>query len=291
MACMRFDVDTSSTSSVSANVCLKTLIEGGITQAIVKSSVTSDTAIDAVIDILSKSAPQVTVSRPTTPKLQSTKDVFQNYKFNGRSLIAWAIFAKNYGVFEYLLSIGVNPTVPVDDDNNSCLHFVAKYGTSNMMALLLTNFPVSKAFSVVLSPKKGRIDPSSSSSNNNSSSLLLLSSAALASMSLFDSVSTTSLVSSTLAASWQIVLEATNTRGRTAAMEAAIAGNIAVAKQLIIRKASARTALNARYYAALLALARRQERVEINTQTGITDADDLKYFCVAPDPSYTVWYK
>ena len=73
-------------------------------------------------------------------------------------------------------------------------------------------------------------------------------------------------------------------------MEAARAGNFPVAKQLIVRKASARTALEGKFYACILALSRRQEAVERNTQTGITEVDDAKYLCVAPDPNYITWY-
>jgi len=84
-----------------------------------------------------------------------------------------------------------------------------------------------------------------------------------------------------------VLIEGLNVRGKSALMEAAAMGNFHIAKRLIAYHASARRGLNGKYWGWLLALAQRQEAVEINLQTGRIGDDDLTYF-PAPDPC---WYE
>lgn len=93
---------------------------------------------------------------------------------------------------------------------------------------------------------------------------------------------------SLLLADKRVRLEATNARGYTAAMEGAVASNMRTLRVLFRNKASARQALAGRYWAWVLAFARRQERTEINTQTGRIGDDDSRYFGTAPEPFSSV---
>jgi ankyrin repeat protein len=84
-----------------------------------------------------------------------------------------------------------------------------------------------------------------------------------------------------------VVVEGVNAFGRTALMEAAKASNFSAAKRLVGCQASARRGLGGKYWGWLLALAHKQERVQINSQTGRIGDDDTTYF-PAPEPS---WYE
>lgn len=90
--------------------------------------------------------------------------------------------------------------------------------------------------------------------------------------------------------SGKCLLEHENDAGETAAMLAAKVGNIPVAKKLFALRASARRALDRGHRAWVLAAARKQESTEKVTQTGRTGSDDEKYFNIAPDPFFTLWY-
>lgn len=84
-----------------------------------------------------------------------------------------------------------------------------------------------------------------------------------------------------------VIIEGLNRYGNSALMEAAKMGNFHIAKRLIACYASARRGLNGRYWGWLLALARKQESVESNLQTGRIGEDDNTYFA-CPDPC---WYE
>jgi hypothetical protein len=83
--------------------------------------------------------------------------------------------------------------------------------------------------------------------------------------------------------------EETNMYGLTAAMFAAKGDEDSDFRALIAaikQGADPRQALNGKYYAGILAFARRKEKYEINTQTGRLGEDDEKYFPVHNDSNY-----
>lgn len=87
--------------------------------------------------------------------------------------------------------------------------------------------------------------------------------------------------------------EMLNIYGRTAAMEGMLAGDLSdfhAVKKLIKLGADPRRALRGKYYAWVLALARKKESREVNTQTGRIGDDDERYFPVKLDPNFVFWF-
>ena len=84
-----------------------------------------------------------------------------------------------------------------------------------------------------------------------------------------------------------VLVDGMNTFGCTALMEASKIGNFATAKSLVRNHASARRGMGGKYWGWLLALARKQESTQINTQTGRMGDDDTMYFPAAEPSWYT----
>jgi len=78
----------------------------------------------------------------------------------------------------------------------------------------------------------------------------------------------------------KVRIEAENSQGYTALMEAARVGNQKTAKRLVVYKASARRGMDGKYWGWMLAFARKQEETEKNLQTGRVGDDDERYFWV-----------
>jgi hypothetical protein len=84
--------------------------------------------------------------------------------------------------------------------------------------------------------------------------------------------------------------EQLNDESNTVAMIAAKTHAIKMAKKLFENRANARKALEGRYAGWVLAWVKKLERNEINTQTGRTGEDDIRYFHSASQPFFTFWY-
>jgi ankyrin repeat protein len=252
----------------------------------------------------SRPSSQLGTSRPTTQQQPQAAPVdpkiaFQEtLKLHDRSILGWAIMAKNTALVMYLLDMmAVDPASLVDTQGNNALHYVGKYGSAEMAARILQNYPVAKVFASMVRPKSTGANSTFAIGDIKVQSVTA---ASIQDMSkqfqaLISASGPTSSTSPQLPLAGQpqlLRLEGTNNAGLTAAAEAAISGNLPVLRELVAHKASARTGLRkGKYWAFLLALARRQESVEINTQTGMIGDDDTKYHSVAPDPHYTTWYQ
>jgi hypothetical protein len=79
------------------------------------------------------------------------------------------------------------------------------------------------------------------------------------------------------------VLEGVNNEGLTASMLGAKVGSFDNTKAVIQMGASARRALDGKYWAWLLAHTIQYETREINSQTGIYGEDDELYFPLQPN--------
>jgi ankyrin repeat protein len=84
--------------------------------------------------------------------------------------------------------------------------------------------------------------------------------------------------------------EELNCYGRTPAMEAAIGSNYHCMKKLVSLGANVRRALDGKYYAWILVLARRRELQEKNLQTGVIGDDDYKWHSMGILPYYLIHY-
>jgi Ankyrin repeats (3 copies) len=84
-------------------------------------------------------------------------------------------------------------------------------------------------------------------------------------------------------------VEATNGRGYTPGMESSLSGNHKALRRLFKYGGSPRRSLDGKYWAWILALARRRERNEKNCQTGRIGDDDDTIF-PSTDPEYLIWY-
>jgi hypothetical protein len=266
--------------------CLSALVEGGLLNTLLEGpkmdSITA-VATDTVREILHRSVPSSpSESRPPTQRQTGTVDPKSAYQSKlilyERSVLGWAILARNTSLVTYLLDLGLDPAVLVDNNGNNALHYVGKYGTWDMAARILHACPVAKVFASM-----------SKTRSSGDSSFILDGLKVVSVTAQLDNTKFSSLFSSSVDLT-NLKLEAVNGDGCTAAMEAAKRGDLKILKELIMRKACPRRALNGRYWAFLLALVRRQERVEVNMQTGLIGSDDDKYYSVAPDPYYTIWY-
>lgn len=99
---------------------------------------------------------------------------------------------------------------------------------------------------------------------------------------------TAEMVSLVLADKKHLQLERCNWLGQTAAMVAAKSCNMSTLRILFRNKASARTALEGKYWAWILALAKTQERREVMPQTG-RFGDDDKLFPSPDGPNSLLW--
>lgn len=90
-------------------------------------------------------------------------------------------------------------------------------------------------------------------------------------------------------------MEAVNHKGSTPAMEGAKAGNFNTCKRLFKHGASARRALDGKYWGWMLAMARNREKNEKSLQTGRVGDDDERWWStlVSPYklPNYITWYQ
>jgi len=150
--------------------------------------------------------------------------------FLGVHILGWLIKFKHTQGLRMFLERGFDASADeVDQSGSPCLHFIAQYGTAEMVNVVFEISPNCR-------------------------------------------------------------LEQLNRLGETCGMVAAKYGNFAVAKRLFALFASARKSLQGKYAAWVLAFVRRQEKNERSTQTGVIGDDDERYFCVAPDPMYSMWY-
>ena len=143
--------------------------------------------------------------------------------FGGLTVAGWCIHLGNGYLLNKLYRKGFNPQLGADVRGDSCLHVIARFGTSSMVDMTLNDD--------------------------------------------------------------RVIIEALNASGNTALMEASKMGNFPNSKRLIACQASARRALNGKYWGWLLALARKQESTESNLQTGRIGDDDMTYF-----PSADPWW-
>lgn len=154
----------------------------------------------------------------------------QNSFFFHLTILGWAIKLKKFHVIKAFIRKPYNLSLPVDVLGNPTLHFIAMYGTADMIQL------------VIEANKKLRI-------------------------------------------------EQTNLQGYTPGMVAAKYKNVLVAKKLSSYHSDVRRWLDVSYTGWVLALVRRKEKYECNTQTGRYGDDDETYFIIKPDPIYITWYK
>ena len=88
-----------------------------------------------------------------------------------------------------------------------------------------------------------------------------------------------------------VLVEAVNSKGRTALMEGMMSGSFKSLLKIAKVVADPRRGLTRKYDAWLLAIARKRELNEKNLQTGKIQNDDESVEPMAPDPDYLFWYK
>ncbi len=230
--------------------CLQTMLDGGLLRELVPViHIDADEAESLAKEESATPVGSMNLDeRAVSPELgdhTDDKTLLTKLKYQDRSMIGWAIFLRNQSVFDYLLSLGVNPSICVDTQMNTCLHFTAKYGSASMVEKILSFQPT-------------KFDKKDNSLGQGK---------------------------------YVIRLEAVNSRGFTPAMEAVSSGNQQTLQVLFRHKASARRCLRRCCWAFILASSRRQEKNEINMQTGRMGQDDVQYFSPSPDPLFTLWYE
>eukprot|EP01041_Mallomonas_annulata_P004030 gene4030-8022_t len=190
-------------------LCLMSLFEG---EALVKLTMPCDDVSNIHL---------TTSHHPKLHPLYLLNGIF----FKNINIAGWCIRLFNVMALKRFISLGIDPSLAVDEHNNNCLHLSACCGNVNAIDIIMT-------------------------------------------------------------CGKYIKLEDVNKYNRTAVMEGARHGEMKTVMRLCKYGGNARKGLEGKYWAWLLALARKKEQNEKNLQIGLFGDDDEKYFSTKPDPSY-----